>query len=281
MSMNEWVNYGDVNFTEYGGVMLRQDDERPNDYHFFKLDIDDYGDMYAFSGTVCDINEYADERAMKEGAQAYGYDDAESFIKNSPELAALELLSNYGCGVFEFSPSNHNGTGQYSLRMEDFRLCHNELVSFMEELEIPGGFIPQWQVDFENAKITGTGDCYLTDENEKAFCTKIKLPTDRDLFELYRKIFAVPDGITKSEFENACKNKGLNVTVTLAIENDESYIVMCCSSPYSFSNNYDMTVFLSDKEKEGVEALCEKDETIEFFGNLKAEFTDKDDNVKE
>lgn len=277
--MNEWKNMGDINFVDYGGVMVKRDDERPNDYHFFKLDIGK--DKYAYSGTVCDIYDYADTEVIKELSREMGYDDndVESFIKNHPEQTVVELVTNYGYGSLEFGSRNCKGVGQYSLDSKDFMLSHNELVAFMEKLNIPEGYIPEWQVDFENAKLVGKGDCYLTDENEKVYSVKIELPTNRDYCELYRKIFVIST-FSEEEFKKAQEEKGLIVTTTLAVESDEPCIEMCCSSPYTLSNIYNVTELLSNEEYDSVKALCNKDETIEFFDNLKAEF-EINDNEKD
>lgn len=137
-----WQNRGDVNFFDYGGVMIRKDAGIKDSYNFFQLSIADDGTKYAFSGTICDLHDYAGEPLLKALARDRGYDTAEDLINNEPEICVMELLSEYGYGPLEFSARNCYGTGEYSLDWADFKLTDEELCKFMEEMDIPSEYIP-------------------------------------------------------------------------------------------------------------------------------------------
>ncbi len=140
----EWKNYGDVGFAEYGGVLLRQSNttNRPNDYEYFKLEIDAEGFKYAFSGTLCDLNDYIKEECVQELADEYGKTPQELFNDNPMAMAAC-VLDNYGHGIVEFSPHNKDGQGQYSMDYNDFRVNNDQLTQFMKDLNIPDEFRPE------------------------------------------------------------------------------------------------------------------------------------------
>lgn len=144
---HEWNNQGDVNFAEEGGVLTRIDDERPNDVEFFQLVIDENEQRYAFHGTVCDINEYADNEVLQQTATDYGYASAEEYIKENPEQAAAELVSSWGYGAMEFSATNKDGQGAYSTNTADFKLSEQELAEFMTKLDIPDELQPTFEYE--------------------------------------------------------------------------------------------------------------------------------------
>lgn len=154
--MAEWTNHGDVNFAEEGGVLTRRDNERPQDIEFFQLMIDENEQRYAFHGTVCDINEYADNEVLQQTASDFGYSSAEEFIKENPESAAAELVSNWGYGAMEFSATNKDGQGAYSTNTQDFALSEQELAGFMKSLDIPDEFQPTF--NFEITAYYGTNN---------------------------------------------------------------------------------------------------------------------------
>ena len=142
---NEWENYGDVNFFDYGGVMVRRDADIKDSYDFFQLSIADDGTKFAFRGTICDLHEYAKEKVIEDLARDRGRESAAVLIEKDPEVCVCELLAGYGFGPLEFSARNCHGTGEYSTDWNDFKLTDEELCKFMEEQDIPVEFIPDLQ----------------------------------------------------------------------------------------------------------------------------------------
>ncbi len=129
----EWQNLGDINFIEYGGAYVRKAGKDECD--FFKLVVVSEEEKYAFGGTVCWLSEYAED--LDTIAKELDYADGKDLINKSPELAVAELLDNYDCGVFAFSPHNKDGTGEYSMFYKDFRITDEEIKQWMSELGIP------------------------------------------------------------------------------------------------------------------------------------------------
>ena len=144
--MGEWNNHGDVNFADYGGVMTRTNDERPNDVEFFQIQISAEGDRFAYHGTVVDVTDYTDNEYIKEEAEAQGK-TPEEYIKENPEQAAVILVENYGYGAMEFSATNKDGQGAYSLDPNDFKLSEQELAEFMKKVEIPDNYLPSFEYE--------------------------------------------------------------------------------------------------------------------------------------
>lgn len=140
---NGWENFGDVSFTEYGGTLVRpsHDADYQNDYEYFKLMVDEYGYKYAFSGTIVDLGDYVEEDCVKELAEELNISPKELFNTYPMNMVAT-LLDDYGCGVFEFSPHNKDGQGQYSMDLNDFRVNDRELACFMKDLDIPEKYQP-------------------------------------------------------------------------------------------------------------------------------------------
>lgn len=147
--MTEWYNHSDLSFSEEGGVLTRIDEESPQDIEFFQLFIlaNEQDDVrrFAFYGTICDINQYADNEVLHDTALELGFNSAEEFISELPETAAAELVKNYGNGAMEFSATNKDGQGAYSTDYTDFELSEQELAEFMQELDIPEEFQPTFE----------------------------------------------------------------------------------------------------------------------------------------
>lgn len=141
-----WTNHGDVNFTEHGGVMTKPDENRPQDIEFFQIQISAEGDKYAYHGVVSDINDYADNEVIMGEAAELGV-SPEEYIKENPEQAAVLLVENFGYGAMEFSATNVNGTGQYSLDNADFKATEYEIAEYMNKIDIPEQFIPSFEYE--------------------------------------------------------------------------------------------------------------------------------------
>lgn len=133
--MNQWINFGDTSFSDYGGTQVRKIGE--NTYEYFHLKVSAEGYKYAFSGIIePDFSDYAD--ILEKSAAELGYSNLEEFKNYElfPERAVAEIIENFGCGPFEFSPQNYKGTGQYSLSYDDFLINDNELYTVLKTKEI-------------------------------------------------------------------------------------------------------------------------------------------------
>lgn len=119
---------GDVNANEYGGTFMRYSAE--NEIEWFDIQVSAEGNKFAFHGTfyVPDLKDYDD--AFVEMAK-YGIEPENSIFSK-----VSALLHNYGVGIFEFSPRNKDGVGEYSLQYTDFEVTDEELKDFMKEVGI-------------------------------------------------------------------------------------------------------------------------------------------------
>jgi len=120
--------------------------ERPNDIEFFQLQISAEGDRFAYHGTVCDINEYADNEVIMGEAAELGV-SPEEYIKENPEQAAVLLVENFGYGAMEFSATNKDGQGAYSMNPNDFKVSEQELAEFMAKVGLPDDVIPSFEYE--------------------------------------------------------------------------------------------------------------------------------------
>lgn len=155
--MEEWINFGDVNFSDHGGVMVKKVDYG---YDFFQVKIDDIGNRYAFHGNIADLSDYIDEPCVIDAAEEFGYSNAADFVNNDPLRVVVCLVEDYGYGPLEFNARNHEHEGVYSLDITDFALSEYELANFMKEVEIPDKFIPSFEYTVESFYtdiINGTG----------------------------------------------------------------------------------------------------------------------------
>lgn len=162
----EWINLGDVNFSEHGGIMVRQTD-CPGDYEFFQLLVNG-NDRYAMHGTICDIKNYADElETLKAAAEESGC-TVKELVENeeTQPIAVKALIENSGYGALDFSPVNVNGEGAYSLNVNDFKLSEQELEQFMKNVDIPAEYWPEFEYQLTSMyeKNRGIEDTFKTND---------------------------------------------------------------------------------------------------------------------
>ena len=161
----EWINLGDVNFSEHGGIMVKKT-ACPGDYEFFQLLVNG-NDRYAMHGMICDIKEYADEEAIKTTAEETGCTTKE-LVENeeTQPVAVRALIENSGYGALDFSPVNVNGEGAYSLNMNDFKLSEQELERFMKNVDIPAEYWPEFEYQLTSMyeKDRGIEDSFKTND---------------------------------------------------------------------------------------------------------------------
>ena len=189
--MSKWKNFGDVNFSEYGGILTRRCEDRQEDVSFFQLIVNESG-RYAFYGTVVNVMDYKDEQCIKDEAKISKYRSSTDYILNDPESAVVDLLNSYGYGAMEFSAVNKDGKGAYSMDINDFALTEVELAAFMEDLNIPEKFQPVFNlhvISYYGSDYKGIEDTFHTNDWEdiKSYCHEklmkgfnVEIEDDRD-----------------------------------------------------------------------------------------------------
>jgi hypothetical protein len=133
--MSEWRNLGDVNFMEYGGVLVKQDDEVKGQFEFIQLhtEVDGDADKKILITGVFDADSYEQAEAIVfddngfDGFQLCGstphamypnFDDPESLFVTDAEIAqalvnhgASEYLDEEYAAVYEKHPEMFEGDG--------------------------------------------------------------------------------------------------------------------------------------------------------------------------
>lgn len=91
--MSEWKNLGDVNFMEYGGVLIKQDDEVKGQFEFIQLhtEIDGDADKKILITGVFDADNYEQAEAI-----VFGDNDFDGFqLGGSTPHAMYPDFSNF------------------------------------------------------------------------------------------------------------------------------------------------------------------------------------------
>lgn len=284
--MSEWNNYGDLNFTEYGGVMVRK---RDGEYDIFQLQIDDNsGDKYAYYNTIVDgVEDFADK--LNDIASDFGYDSGETFAKADPERAIVELIENQlSYGIMEFGvPLNANN--QYSSDYNDFIVENNDLIEFMKRIEIPEGFIPEYEFNFNEAEIVSTE--YERNGFEATLTAKIEFPYLSESQQMRLEYEALSrndmvmrelqvDGYEINSFEDF-KTLHENGDVQIDVEmNVVSYYD--CDEEYKMGDNeVQVTVAYDDKKREFELSLRSDEQSSLDEGKLQETFDIKFEENKE
>ena len=120
---NDWENYGDINFMEHGGYLVR----RNSKYNIFEvisltcqipdIDVPVEDPCIVARCAVCDISDYLkDKNILSELNKVFG--SQEGYIPSKEEelcAFATDLISYYG--LWEFDPifPDETGLGPYSL----------------------------------------------------------------------------------------------------------------------------------------------------------------------
>jgi len=159
--MPEWKNLSGSDFAKDGGIMIKQDENKNTDYQFFKLQVDNDGNKYAYFGTAHDIKDYYCEVVLEKAALESEYDTVEEYIEAEPESTIEKLLDVYDAA--EFGATNWQHVGAYSLDKNIFKVNDSQLVDFMEQAELPEEFIPTFEFDFENARVNDKKDLPFVD----------------------------------------------------------------------------------------------------------------------
>ena len=153
---DSWVNEGDRNFAENGGVLVHSLEN--GEYEFLQLLVESEEDKYAVKGFISDLNDYKDADCLKQYAEEQNM-SVEDLISTAPTAVVAVLADEYGSGIFEFSPQNSNGEyigfnyGSETAREEAFqsiKVTDRELLRFMEDMNVPYEYFP----DIENLDLS-------------------------------------------------------------------------------------------------------------------------------
>ncbi len=144
--MSEWKNYGDENFIQYGGCLVKEDDY-PNCFHVLSLrtDIFDYQGKYKVPMIVArcyiDLSDWLkpEDKGRKQVNSYVGY--KEEYIPQTLEekMSYCTDLINY-YGIHEFDPEfpKETGCGPYALgTLPQWIVGKTIAQRFMKEQEVP------------------------------------------------------------------------------------------------------------------------------------------------
>lgn len=144
-----WINYGDVNFIEHGGCLVRETDY-PECYDVICLEtsIYDYNGEYKnpmiIAKCFVDLSDWLkpDDRQRKEFNEQCGFD--EDYIPFSLEEKmsyCVDLVSNWGCCIWEFDPvfPKETGCNCYSFGVPTETLVVSKAIvqRFLKEHNVP------------------------------------------------------------------------------------------------------------------------------------------------
>lgn len=136
----EWENYGDVNFFEYGGLLVRKDTEIENAYEFIWLYRDDEDEVIVASGWA-DISDYLapeDKDRIMVNEIAGNRKDFIPTTENEKKNFLVDLVQTMG--VHEFSPDfpEETGCSCYALgTVNDWYVPNDVAKRFLREHDVP------------------------------------------------------------------------------------------------------------------------------------------------
>lgn len=144
---NEWKNFGDVNFIEYGGCLVKAD-SHPNCYHVLTLitEIPDYVGKYKKPMIVArcfiDLDCWLDNQTLFEINQFTGA-SCDYIPKTEEELIlyCTDLINYYGIREFDPDFPKETGCGCYALGNINKWIVGKQIAQkFMKECEVPKEF---------------------------------------------------------------------------------------------------------------------------------------------
>ena len=150
--MKEWQNYGDINFIEYGGCLVRETD-RENCFEVISLttSIPDYEGKYKKPMIVAkcyiDLTDWLkpDDEGRKSLNISCGFD--KDYIPQSlgkKMSYCVDLINDYGYGMWEFDPvfPKETNCGCYSFGVEVDELIVGKTIAqrFLKECGVPVEF---------------------------------------------------------------------------------------------------------------------------------------------
>ena len=142
-SLFEWHNYGDINFIEYGGCLVRETD-REDCFHVIWLatEIPDYNGKYKYPMIVARC--YVDVSCWMDGKSLYDINifvgNPVSYIPQTTEEKmqyAVDLISYYAIQEFEPDFPSETGCGPYGFIWDKIIVGKTIAQKFLKENDVP------------------------------------------------------------------------------------------------------------------------------------------------
>ena len=142
-SLFEWHNYGDINFIEYGGCLVRETD-REDCFNVIWLatEIADYKKRYNYPMIVAkcyvDVSSWLDNKTLHEVNDYVG--NPSSFIPQTTEEKmryATDLIAYYGIAEFEPDFPSETGCGPYGFIWDKIIVGKTIAQMFLKENGVP------------------------------------------------------------------------------------------------------------------------------------------------
>lgn len=141
----EWHNYGDLNFLEHGGCLVKED-EYKDCFHVLMLTtyLPDYRGRLKYPMVVAkcfvDLSNYLkpDDEGRKEVNKFYNFD--EDYIPQSLDekmLFCVDLINHYGFHEFDPEFPEETGCGPYGFTWDKIIVGKTIAQKFMKECGIP------------------------------------------------------------------------------------------------------------------------------------------------
>lgn len=211
LKMNNWINYGDVNFNEYGGTLLKQLDEE----NFEVFHMDENGDKYAYRAEV-NINDLLNHNTKEKIAEYEGF-NVDTMDNKDIVLGSVNL------GVVRDYALNQNGNSP-SLSSQ-VQITDMELIEFEKNMGINLHDINVTIPKFEDM----LNYLDFADSEEKGNVISAEITTDD---KEYLALLAYRSNILKSEIDNGNYYENIsefmedvgveNITSTLKVTEDGS-----------------------------------------------------------
>lgn len=144
-----WINYGDVNFIEHGGCLVKEDDY-PDCFHvmYLETNVYDYNGDYKIPMIVAkcyvDLSDWLKPEDTERIAFNYIMSYDENYIPQTLEekmLYCSELVCNWGHGIWEFDPDFPKETGcncySFGVPMETLIVGKTIVQRFLKEYGVP------------------------------------------------------------------------------------------------------------------------------------------------
>lgn len=152
--MSEWVNYGDTNFVEYGGILLKATD-RADCFEFIDVSETENGLMQTITGTVY-TTDFLDKK--EEICTTVGYDL--NSVDNDSMGFACAIIEHFGGFQLDGRPINNPLEGEYNITKYELYKQLNE-IGFSCDYELSDAF-----KGLDNFKLADYIDDFLYDIGE-------------------------------------------------------------------------------------------------------------------
>lgn len=291
-----WRNYGDSDLAEYGGILVKREHE--NSYSFFKVDVDYNNHKYAYQGIINNVEKYVDSPALKKTVLRLDYENAAAFIEEDPEYAAAEIAKSihaaYSTEAYktasEFQISNYKNEYLEDSYLEDwaFDVTNNQLIDFMERLEIPSNYLPEYEFNFQEVSFDDVS--YSKQGAEEFFSVKdltFLSPSNQQERALYSAFTAsnvmssleINDEVLSFEkFKELMRNDKLqvklNADVTISPDYKETNTFTLCAY-YEDKKVENVVCDLNAKEQKSLDEFLHSDEVKRNFKASKDTYTEE------